>query len=123
VLYGALADAVLTVHLAFIVFVACGSLIVLRWPRAAWFHLPSLAWAVAVECLGLGCPLTPLEVSWRRSAGGAGYPGGFIDHYVGALVYPPGLTRAIEVVLGTTLVAVNGAVYAFLIRRRGRIPR
>ncbi len=42
--YRWLADLVLLLHLAFILFVTLGGLLVLRWPRLAWLHLPAAAW-------------------------------------------------------------------------------
>ena len=72
------ADAVLVVHLAFVAFVVAGGFAALRWPRIAWIHLPAACWGVLVEWLAWPCPLTPLEIALRRSAGEAGYGGGFV---------------------------------------------
>lgn len=69
------------------------------------------------------CPLTPLEVSLRRAAGQAGYEGGFIAHYVGALVYPQGLTRADQIALGIAVVLLNAAAYALVVRAARRARR
>jgi hypothetical protein len=111
---------VLLVHAAFLLFVVLGGLLVLRWPRLAWVHAPLAAWGVAVELGGLVCPLTPLENSFRQRAGGAGYAGGFIEHYITAVVYPAGLTRGVQLLLGGLLLALNAAVYwRLLARRRG----
>lgn len=112
------ADAVLLLHLVFIVFAAIGGLAVLRWPRLAWLHLPVAAWAALIEFGGWICPLTPLEVALRRSAGEAGYAGGFIEHYLTAVIYPQGLTRAHQIALGTGVLLVNLAIYLRLLRRR-----
>ena len=117
--YGRLADLVLLTHLAFIVFVALGGLAVLRWPRVAWIHLPVLAYGVAIELVGWVCPLTPIEQELRRTAGGAGYEGGFIEHYVGGVVYPTDWSR-IHVWLGVALIAFNVAVYCWVLWRRRR---
>jgi len=112
------ADAVLVLHLAFIAFVAAGALLLLRWPRLAWLHLPALAWAVLLEWNGWICPLTPLENALRHAAGQAGYSGGFIARYLLPLIYPAGLTPAIQWWLGTLAVALNLALYALWWRRR-----
>ena len=90
---GVLADAVLVIHGLFIAWAALGAIAVWRRPRLAALHLPALAWAVWIETSGRICPLTPLENSLRRAAGQAGYSGGFIDHYLGGIIYPAGLTR------------------------------
>jgi hypothetical protein len=110
-LYRCLADAVVLVHLSFVAFVVAGGLIVLRWRRAAWLHVPALLWGVAVEWSGAICPLTPLEVMLRRWGGDAGYGGGFVEHYVLPVLYPAALTRGVQVALGTLVVAVNAIVY------------
>jgi putative oxidoreductase len=110
-----LADLLVVVHAAFIVYAVAGGLLALRWPRAAWLHLPAVAWAAAVEFAGWICPLTPLEVALRRAAGEAGYPGGFVEHYLVPLVYPAGLTQSIAVGLGVAVLAVNAAVYGWVL--------
>ena len=114
------ADAVLLLHLGFILFVLLGGLLVLRWRWAPLLHLPAAAWGVYVELSGGLCPLTPLENRLRSAAGEAGYTGGFIEHYLLALIYPPGLTHEIQYVLAAIVVGVNGLAYAWVWRRRRR---
>lgn len=63
------ADALVLLHLVFILFVLLGGLLLLRWPRLLCLHLPAVAWGIVVECLHLGCPLTPWENHLRRMAG------------------------------------------------------
>ena len=106
-----LADALLVLHGAFVLFVVAGGLLVLRWPRLAWLHVPAVLWGAVIEFAGFICPLTPLEKAWRRAAGGQTYAGGFIEHYVTAALYPSGLTRRIQVILGLLVLGVNGLVY------------
>ncbi|HBZ95386.1 MAG TPA: DUF2784 domain-containing protein [Pseudomonas sp.] len=117
------ADALVLVHLGFILFVLLGGLLLLRWPRLLWLHLPAVAWGIVVECLHLGCPLTPWENQLRRAAGQAGYEGGFIEHYLIPLIYPAGLTPQIQLWLGAIVVLVNLAVYTWLIWRWRSGPR
>jgi hypothetical protein len=112
-----LADLVVTFHVAFVVFVVTGGLLVLRWPRLAWLHLPCALWGAWVELSGWICPLTPLEISLRVAAGEAGYKGGFLEHYVIPMLYPAGLTRGIQVGLGVAVLVVNVAAYAAVVRR------
>jgi len=117
-IYRLLADLVLILHAAFAAFVVFGALFVLKWRRVVWLHALALAWGVFVELAGVVCPLTPLEVHLRRLGGEAGYEGGFIDHYVSALLYPAGLTRNIQIALGLAAVLVNALLYAWLFARR-----
>ena len=115
------ANAVLLLHLAFIVFAALGALLVVWRARWAWLHLPALAWAVWIEVTHGICPLTPLENSLRRAAGESGYAGGFIDHYLMPLIYPAGLTPAHQNAIAVTLAVANLLLYGFaLLRRRSR---
>jgi hypothetical protein len=116
--YGVLADLVLVVHLGFVLFVVLGGLLVLRWPRLAWIHLPAAVWGAIIEFTGGVCPLTPLENNLRRLAGEAGYAGGFIEHYVTAALYPDGLTRVAQVVLGALVLLVNAVIYRRILRRQ-----
>ena len=116
----ALADLVVVVHLIFIVFVALGGLLALRWRWVPWLHLPAVGWAALLEFFGLTCPLTPLENWLRRLAGAEAYSGGFVDRYVLPFVYPAALTRELQVALGVVVCAVNGTVY-FLLSRSGRL--
>jgi hypothetical protein len=116
-----LADLVVTFHVTFVVFVVTGGLLVLRWPRLAWLHVPCALWGAWVELSGWICPLTPLEISLRVAAGEAGYRGGFLEHYVIPVLYPAGLTRGIQVGLGIAVLMVNAAAYAAVARRMRRV--
>lgn len=106
------ADTLVLLHLAFILLVLFGGLLVLRWRPALLLHLPALAWGLAVEFLHLGCPLTAWENQLRNAAGDAGYPGGFIEHYLWPLIYPAGLTPTVQLVLGSVALLLNLGVYA-----------
>lgn len=122
-IYGALADAVLVFHLAFIVFVMAGALLVLRWPWVAWLHVPSFLWGAVMELAGWICPLTPLELRLRELAGSAGYEVRFLEHYLLRLIYPGSLTRGMQIAIGAGVLVVNGLLYARLLRRGpGRAP-
>jgi len=116
-IYLALADLVLLLHLAFIMFVVAGGLLALRWAWAPLFHLPAALWGVFIEVSGGVCPLTPLENSLRRAAGSAGYAGGFIEHYLVPLIYPPGLSHPVQLELAGLVVLANLAVYLIVWRR------
>lgn len=118
--YRILANAVLLLHLLFILFVVGGGLLALRWPKMAWLHLPAALWGAAIEFAGWICPLTPLENALRQAAGTAGYGGGFIEHYLLPTLYPHTLTREIQVAMGMAVLVLNLIVYAAVWRRRRR---
>lgn len=120
--YRLLADAVLVTHAAFVAFVMLGGLLAWRRPWLAWAHLPVVAWGAWIELTGGICPLTPLENRLRSLAGEQGYPGGFIEHYLLALLYPDGLTRNVQLALGVLVLAVNVAIYAVAWCRFRRRP-
>jgi hypothetical protein len=123
VTYGWLANLVLVLHGAFVLFVVFGGLAAVRWPRAAWVHVPAAAWGVLIEFGGWICPLTPLENLLRSLAGQAGYSGGYVEHYLLAWLYPTGLTRNVQLVLGLGVLVFNAAVYTWAARsRRGQAP-
>ena len=119
-IWGVLADLVVALHFLFIVFMALGGLLTLRWRRFPWVHLPAAAWGVMLELGGWVCPLTPLEMRLRRAGGGAGYDGGFVEHYLLPLIYPSELTREIQVALGLALITANMLVYGFVGRTLAR---
>jgi hypothetical protein len=120
-IYLALADAVLVLHLAYILFVVLGGLLVL-WRRGlAWLHLPAVAWGVLIEFAGWICPLTPLEQRLLTLGGEKAWNGDFIGHYILQLIYPEGLTRGLQWLLGALVLAINAVIYLRVWRGRTRI--
>jgi Protein of Unknown function (DUF2784) len=116
--YRWLADLVVVVHALFVAFAVLGGFLVLWRPWVAWLHLPAAVWAVLIEFAGWICPLTPLENALRARAGAATYGDGFISHYLLHALYPAGLTRNIQWVLGGIALGVNLLIYAVVLRRR-----
>jgi hypothetical protein len=112
-----LADALLWLHLAFIVGVVAGGFGAWWRPWLAALHLPAVAWAVWISLSGGICPLTPLEQSLRRRAGQQGYEGGFVEHYLTSLIYPAGLGPRHQLAIGIAVLVINAAVYARLVYR------
>ena len=115
--YSAAADAILILHFAFVLFVALGGLLVLRWPWIAWVHIPAAIWGIGIEFGGWICPLTPLENALRERAGGQAYQGDFIARYLMPMIYPEGLTREAQVILGTIALVGNVIIYSIAWRR------
>jgi hypothetical protein len=121
--YRVLADLVLTLHLAFIIFVVAGGLLALRWRWAPLLHLPAVLWGVFIEISRGICPLTPLENSLRAAAGVSGYSGGFIEHYIVPAIYPPALTQPTQFALACFVVAANILAYLVVWRRQSSARR
>ncbi len=111
------ADLLVALHLIFILFVILGGLLVLRWRWVVWLHLPAVVWGVLIEFRSWVCPLTPLENHLRELAGEAGYVHSFIEQYIAPVIYPIGLTPAIQIYLGMSVIVINLVIYALVIRR------
>ncbi len=121
--YRIAADLLVVLHLVFVVFVVAGGFLAWRWRRLAWVHLPAALWGAVIEFAGWICPLTPVENRFRQLAGGAGYEGGFVEHYLIPLIYPGELTLTVRVLLGGLVVVVNVLAYGGYLWRRQRDTR
>jgi Protein of Unknown function (DUF2784) len=119
--YQPLADLIVLVHVAFVVFAVLGGLLALRWHRFVWIHLPAVIWAAIVELFGWVCPLTPLENWLRRRGGQTGYPSDFIAHYALPMLYPEELTREVQITLGVFVLLINLLIYTWIFSRRRRV--
>ncbi len=122
-LYHAAATTLAILHAAFIVFVAAGALLVLRWRWVAALQLPAAIWGAAIEIMRWDCPLTRWENLMLAKAGESGFSEGFVAHHLFGIIYPNGLTRGVEIALALFVVIVNSAVYCFLFVQRGRPAR
>lgn len=116
-----LADVTVVLHLAFVLFVVLGGVLVLRWPRVAWAQVPAAVWGAWIEFAGWICPLTPLENWLRQQGGGPAYTAGFVEHYLVPVLYPSALSRELQWGLGGVVLLANALAYAMVIRRRGRL--
>lgn len=119
--YRLAADSVVVLHLGFVAFVMLGGFLLRRWPKLVYAHIPAAIWGVLIEFGGWICPLTPLEKSLRVRGGEAGYQGDFIDHYILPVLYPHGLTRNIQAILGIFALTINVIAYYLFIRHRRSI--
>ena len=96
-LYRLLADAIVVVHAAFVLFVVGGLLLIVigivrrwAWVRNFWFratHLAAIGVVAAESLLGMVCPLTDWEFKLRVLGGEAGRPGSFIGRLVHACLF------------------------------------
>lgn len=114
--YQIAATTIALLHFAFIAFVFLGGLLVLKWPRLGWVHVPAVVWGVLIEFFGWWCPLTKWENYFLREAGRAGYDTGFVAHYIMPVIYPPGLTRGMEIAIGLIVLIINVSVYVKVFR-------
>ena len=120
--YLLLADIVVVIHFVFVLFSVLGALLVIRWRKIIYLHLPAAVWAAWIEFSGRICPLTPLENWLRFKGGGEGYSGDFVGHYLLSILYPSGLTRNVQFALGAIVVGLNVIIYGcvlFARKRRG----
>lgn len=116
--FAVLAGVVVLLHVAFVLFAAAGALLALRWRWVPWVHIPAAAWAAYIEFSGGICPLTPLENDLRAKAGLDFYSGDFVARYLFPVLYPGGLTRRAQVVIGIAVLAANLGLYIFVYTRR-----
>ena len=114
------ADFLVLVHLCFIIFVILGGFMLLKWRWLIFMHLPALIWAVLLEFQGWLCPLTPVEQTLRQMAGQQGYEGGFIQHYILPIIYPPALQQDIQFILGVLLILINVIIYLWVFLKPDR---
>ncbi len=109
--YRLMADIVVVIHFAFTIFVLLGGILAIWWRKVVWLHIPAAVWGALIEFAGWICPLTPLENRLRLKGGEAGYPGGFVEEYILPVIYPAGLTREIQIILGILVITVNLVIY------------
>lgn len=113
--YAVLADAVVAIHLGFVVFVAVGGFIAWRHPLVLVAHVPAVAWALGIVTIGWPCPLTRVENRLRERAGADAYEGAFLDRYVTGILYPTQHERLMQALVAALVIC---AYVGFLLRRR-----
>jgi len=115
-----MASVVVAFHLTFVLFVVFGGVLLVRWRRIVWVHVPSVVWGIVIESTGYICPLTPIENLFRELGGELGYRGGFLEQYILPILYPIGLTRGDQLVLGMFVFVINVVFYwyAFIYKKR-----
>ena len=115
--YRLAADAVVLLHLGYVIFIVAGGLLVFRWRWIALLHLPAVAWGVLLEFFGWMCPLTPLELGLRAAGGQTGYSGGFVEHYIEPVLYSVEPDMTVQVSIGSFVILINLALYGLLLWR------
>jgi Protein of Unknown function (DUF2784) len=117
VLYRVLADVTMVVHFAFVVYVVVGGFLAWRWPRTIVAHALAASWGLLITAMSLRCPLTPVEDTFRRKAGGEGLPGGFVDNYIEGVLYPERYVDHVRVLL-VLVVLLSWIGFVVRLRRR-----
>jgi hypothetical protein len=113
-----LADVVVVIHLAYLVFIPVGGFLAWRWRRLIPVHLAAVGVGLLSITVGFECPLTTWEKSLRRAGGETPYSGGFIDHYLTGRLFPHGLDTVVQLAIA---LAVVSAYAGRLLRNRGRV--
>jgi hypothetical protein len=88
VIYKLLADAVVILHLIWIIFLFSGAIWGRKYRAVRIIHLGGLSFAIISEIFDWICPITHLEI-WLRSQHdpALSYAGSFIAHYIEQLIY------------------------------------
>jgi len=116
--YELLADIVLAIHFAIVLFVIGGLAAIVAGNLFGWrfvngwlfrlAHLGAIAIVVAQAWLGVACPLTTLESWLRGQAGQAAYETSFVEHWLSRLLFyeaPAWVFTAAYTLFGLAVVA------------------
>src|SRR6266699_5131820 len=112
----ALADAMLLIHLAFIVWVMFGALVTRARAWLAALHIVSVVYGMVAELGPWPCPLTLAQNFFEARAGLLPYQGPFVLHYLDAIVYP-NLPPALVLTSGVLVCFFNLLIYGFRLYR------
>lgn len=121
--YRVIGEGAMLLHFAFLVYVTFGGFLAWRWPRALWLHVPIAGYALGIAAIGWVCPLTHVEDWARLNAGQQGFGDtGFIDNYLGGIVYPEGQMIVFQLMVGTGVAISWIGLILIHLRRRHRPP-
>ncbi len=112
-----ISDFIVLIHFGFILFVILGGLLVIKWKKFIWLHLPAASWGALIEFFGWLCPLTTLENQLRRNNDSEVYLNGFVEQYIIPLIYPEELTRDIQTILGVAVIVINLLIYYVVLKK------
>ncbi len=118
-LYRLMADAILVIHFAFVVFVVFGFMLILTGLLVRWSwvhnsvfriaHLAAVGFVVLQTWLGQLCPLTIWENELRRRAGQSSYTETFVEHWLHDILFyqaEPWVFTTLYTCFGTLVVLV-----------------
>ena len=102
--YRWLAEFVVVVHFAFVVYVPLGGFLAWRWPKSFVLHGASVLWGLGIVLIGWDCPLTTLENHLRRIGGESDYHRGFVDRYLKDVIFPRELLSPLRVLVAVCVI-------------------
>jgi hypothetical protein len=102
------------VHVAYVVYVLFGALLIAKWPWMIWPHLAAVAWAGCTMLFDFGCPVTDWEKASLRRAGREPYPEGFLQHHVFRRTFSARRARLNHILLGVAAILLNVWLYSRL---------
>ena len=108
---------VLLLHFSFILFVIFGAILILKFKKIIYVHIPAVAWGAYIELSHSICPLTHLENYFLKKAGKDQYSVDFIENYIFKIIYPPALNYEIQTYLGVILIFVNLLIYYYIVKK------
>ncbi|MFD9739401.1 DUF2784 domain-containing protein [Umezawaea sp. NPDC059074] len=112
----ALAELIMVVHFAVLVFLITGGFLAWHWRGLIYPHLAMATWGILVVAFPLNCPLTAGENFFRARAGQPELVDGFIDHYIDGVLYPQSAAPVVQLLVG---VVVLGSWTGYYLRWRG----
>jgi hypothetical protein len=106
----------LALHLIWLALVIFGALWTRGRPVWTALHMLALVWGIVVEVSPWPCPLTLAEEYFEARIGLPSYPGGFLLHYLDAIVYPK-LPSWVVTSAGVAVCALNLGIYCWRFRK------
>jgi len=110
------AVVIVAVHLVWLGLVIFGAFWTRGRPVWSALHILALIWGIVVEVGPWPCPLTLAEEHFEAGAGTALSQGGFLLHYLDAIVYP-NLPDWVITSAGVAVCVLNLGIYGWRLRK------
>jgi hypothetical protein len=120
-LYRSLADVMMVLHGALLVFFLIGGFLAWRWIKVVWAHILLAGYNFVIVLADFKCPVTEAEKWFMREGGETPYAGGYINHYLDGTIWPEGATPIAEKVAFAIFIA--SYIGLFFYRRHTRRHR
>lgn len=99
-----LADSVVAIHYAFMVYLVVGGFIAWRWRKTIVLHVLAAIWAVLIVTTKVPCPLTALQNQFRERAGEQPLSSSFINLYVRGTLFPSNQQTISQALLAVVII-------------------